>query len=98
MTVDDTERYLFLALLQAIEDIELLFHSMSHRHTALLTVLRNNELITPQQYEDAVRERQAAGAVDLAESRVGQKEAGPRRSEAGARARTLDVRPAAMSR
>ena len=38
--MDDTERYLFLALLQAIEDIELLFHSISHRHTALLTVLR----------------------------------------------------------
>jgi len=42
--VDDTERYLFLALLQAVEDIELLFHSISHRHTALLTVLRNNGL------------------------------------------------------
>jgi len=64
--VDDTERYLFLALLQAIEDIELLFHSISHRHTALLTVLRNNGLITPKQYEEAVKERQAAGAVDLA--------------------------------
>src|SRR5262249_61327426 len=40
------------------------------------------------------RERAAGGGRRRpgAESRVGQKEAGPRRPEAGARARTLDVR------
>jgi hypothetical protein len=31
--VNDTERYLFLALIEAVEDIELLFHSIAHRHT-----------------------------------------------------------------
>jgi hypothetical protein len=34
--VNDTERYLFLALIEAVEDIELLFHSIAHRHQALL--------------------------------------------------------------
>jgi hypothetical protein len=64
--VDDTERYLFLALIEAVEDIELLFHSISYRHQALLVVLRDKGIITSRQYEEAVKERQAAGAVELA--------------------------------
>ena len=64
--MNDTERYLFLALLEAVEDIEMLFHSIAHRHTALLISLRNNRVLMPQQYEDTLKERQAAGAVDLA--------------------------------
>jgi len=64
--VDDTERYLFLALIEAVEDIELLFHTIAHRHQALLIVLRDKGIITPRQYEDAVKERQAADAVELA--------------------------------
>jgi hypothetical protein len=73
--VNDTERYLFVALIEAVEDIELLFHSIAHRHQALLIVLRDKGIITSRQYEEAVKERQAADAVD----------------EAGARARALDV-------
>ena len=64
--MDDTERYLFLALIEAIEDIELLFHTIAHRHQALLIVLRDKGIITSRQYEDAVKERQAADAVELA--------------------------------
>ena len=64
--MNDTERYLFLALIEAIEDIEVLFHSVAHRHQALLVVLRDKGIITSKQYEDAVKERQAAGAVELA--------------------------------
>ena len=64
--MNDTERYLFLALLEAVEDIEILFHSIAHRHTALLISLRNNGVLTAAQYEEALKERQAAGAVDLA--------------------------------
>ena len=64
--MDDTERYLFLALIEAVEDIEVLFHSVAHRHQALLVVLRDKGIITSKQYEDAVKERQAAGAVELA--------------------------------
>jgi len=64
--VNDTERYLFLALIEAVEDIEVLFHSVAHRHQALLVVLRDKGIITSKQYEDAVKERQAAGAVELA--------------------------------
>jgi hypothetical protein len=64
--VDDTERYLFLALIEAVQDIEVLFHSVAHRHQALLVVLRDKGIITSEQYEDAVKERQAAGAVELA--------------------------------
>jgi hypothetical protein len=64
--VDDTERYLFLALIEAVQDIEVLFHSVAHRHQALLVVLRDKGIITSKQYEDAVKERQAAGAVELA--------------------------------
>lgn len=64
--MNDTERYLFLALIEAVEDIELLFHSIAHRHQALLIVLRDKGIITSRQYEDAVKERQAAGAVELA--------------------------------
>jgi len=64
--VNDTERYLFLALIEAVEDIEVLFHSVAHRHQALLVVLRDKGVITSKQYEDAVKERQAAGAVELA--------------------------------
>jgi hypothetical protein len=64
--VDDTERYLFLALIEAVQDIEVLFHSVAHRHQALLVVLRDKDIITSKQYEDAVKERQAAGAVELA--------------------------------
>ena len=64
--MDDTERYLFLALIEAVEDIELLFHTIAHRHQALLIVLRDKGIITPRQYEDAVKERQAADAVELA--------------------------------
>ena len=64
--MNDTERYLFLALLEAVEDIELLFHAIAHRHQALLIVLRDQGIITSKQYEDAVKERQAAGAVELA--------------------------------
>jgi hypothetical protein len=43
-----------------------LFHSVAHRHQALLVVLRDKGIITSEQYEDAVKERQAAGAVELA--------------------------------
>jgi hypothetical protein len=64
--VNDTERYLFLALIEAVQDIEVLFHSVAHRHQALLVVLRDKGIITFEQYEDAVKERQAAGAVELA--------------------------------
>ena len=64
--MDDTERYLFLALIEAVEDIEVLFHSVAHRHQALLVVLRDKGIITSKQYEDAVKERQAASAVELA--------------------------------
>ena len=64
--MNDTERYLFLALIEAVEDIEVLFHSVAHRHQALLVVLRDKGIITSKQYEDAVKERQAAGAVELA--------------------------------
>lgn len=64
--MNDTERYLFLALIEAVEDIEVLFHSVAHRHQALLVVLRDKGTITSKQYEDAVKERQAAGAVELA--------------------------------
>jgi hypothetical protein len=64
--VNDTERYLFLALIEAVQDIEVLFHSVAHRHQALLVVLRDKGTITSKQYEDAVKERQAAGAVELA--------------------------------
>jgi hypothetical protein len=64
--VNDTERYLFLALIEAVQDIEVLFHSVAHRHQALLVVLRDKGIITSKQYEDAVKERQAAGAVELA--------------------------------
>jgi hypothetical protein len=64
--MEDTERYLFLALLEAVEDIEMLFHSIAHRHTALLISLRNNGVLTAAQYEETLKERQAAGAVDLA--------------------------------
>jgi hypothetical protein len=64
--VNDTERYLFLALIEAVEDIELLFHSIAHRHQALLIVLRDKGIITSRQYEEAVKERQAADAVELA--------------------------------
>ena len=64
--MDDTERYLFLALIEAVQDIEVLFHSVAHRHQALLVVLRDKGTITSKQYEDAVKERQAAGAVELA--------------------------------
>jgi len=64
--VNDTERYLFLALIEAVEDIELLFHSIAHRQQALLIVLRDRGTITSQQYEEAVKERQAAGVVELA--------------------------------
>jgi hypothetical protein len=64
--VNDTERYLFLALIEAVEDIEVLFHSVAHRHQALLVVLRDKGIITSKQYEEAVKERQAAGAVELA--------------------------------
>lgn len=64
--MNDTERYLFLALIEAVEDIEVLFHSVAHRHQALLVVLRDKGVITSKQYEDAVKERQAAGAVELA--------------------------------
>ena len=64
--MNDTERCLFLALLEAIEDIEMLFHSIAHRHTALLISLRNNGALTAAQYEETLKERQAAGAVDLA--------------------------------
>jgi hypothetical protein len=52
--VNDTERYLFLALIEAVQDIE------------VLVVLRDKGTITSKQYEDAVKERQAAGAVELA--------------------------------
>lgn len=64
--MNDTERYLFLALIEAVQDIEVLFHSVAHRHQALLVVLRDKGIITSKQYEDAVKERQAAGAVELA--------------------------------
>ena len=64
--MNDTERYLFLALIEAVQDIEVLFHSVAHRHQALLVVLRDKGTITSKQYEDAVKERQAAGAVELA--------------------------------
>ena len=64
--MDDTERYLFLALIEAVQDIEVLFHSVAHRHQALLVVLRDKGIITSKQYEDALKERQAAGAVELA--------------------------------
>ena len=64
--MNDTERYLFLALIEAVQDIEALFHSVAHRHQALLVVLRDKGIITSKQYEDAVKERQAAGAVELA--------------------------------
>jgi hypothetical protein len=64
--VNDTERHLFLALIEAVQDIEVLFHSVAHRHQALLVVLRDKGTITSKQYEDAVKERQAAGAVELA--------------------------------
>ena len=64
--MNDTERYLFLALIEAVEDIEVLFHSVAHRHQALVVVLRDKGIITSKQYEDAVKERQAAGAVELA--------------------------------
>jgi hypothetical protein len=63
--VNDTERYLF-SLIEAVQDIEVLFHSVAHRHQALLVVLRDKGTITSKQYEDAVKERQAAGAVELA--------------------------------
>jgi hypothetical protein len=43
-----------------------LFHSVAHRHQALLVVLRDKGTITSKQYEDAVKERQAGGAVELA--------------------------------
>ena len=64
--MNDTERYLFLALIEAVQDIEVLFHSVAHRHQALLVVLRDKGTITSKRYEDAVKERQAAGAVELA--------------------------------
>ena len=64
--MNDTERYVFLALIEAVQDIEVLFHSVAHRHQALLVVLRDKGTITSKQYEDAVKERQAAGAVELA--------------------------------
>lgn len=67
--MNDTERYLFLALIEAVQDIEVLFHSVAHRHQALLVVLRDKGTITSKQYEDAVKERQAAGAVELALNR-----------------------------
>ena len=58
--MNDTERYLFLALLEAVEDIEMLFHSIAHRHTALLISLRNNGALSAAQYEETLKERQAA--------------------------------------
>ena len=89
--MNDTERYLFLALIEAVQDIEVLFHSVAHRHQALLVVLRDKGTITSKQYEDAVKERQAAGAVGAGlESGVVAKAGGARRAEAGARARALD--------
>ena len=60
--MNDTERYLFLALIEAVEDIEVLFHSVAHRHQALLVVLRDKGIITSKQ-------RQAGGAVELALNR-----------------------------
>jgi hypothetical protein len=47
-------------LLEAVEDIEMLFHSIAHRHTALLISLRNNGVLTAAQYEETLTERQAA--------------------------------------
>jgi len=37
----------------------LLFHSIAHRHQALLIVLRDRGTMTSQQYEEAVKERLA---------------------------------------
>jgi hypothetical protein len=89
--VNDTERYLFLALIEAVQDIEVLFHSVAHRHQALLVVLRDKGTITSK----TVRRRgegapgRRGGGAGL-ESGVVAKAGGARRAEAGARARALD--------
>jgi CYTH domain-containing protein len=62
--MDETTRLLLLALIEAAEETEKLLFAFAHRHRALLEVLAAKGAITRDEYEQALKEREAAHAVD----------------------------------
>ncbi len=58
------EKAWFLALIEDLERTWEMIRLIAQRHRALLEVLRAKGTITPAEYKAAIKEREAAAAVD----------------------------------